>query len=120
VLLRHPGAAFSVIAYAIAGQFIVVGAIWLLANEVQIHLPLVDITVITFGAMLASAVPISVAGWGLREGALIFLFGAYGVPADKTFAVSVLFGACMMAASLPGAFVLLDRRLGPMPHANDR
>ena len=35
------------------------------------HLPLVDVALVAFGAMLASAIPISVAGWGVREGALI-------------------------------------------------
>jgi hypothetical protein len=48
----------------------------------------------------------------VREGALIVLFGAYGVPADKTFAISVLFGACMVVASLPGAFALNSRYPG--------
>jgi uncharacterized membrane protein YbhN (UPF0104 family) len=114
-LLKHPPEAFGVLAYATAGQMIVVAAIYLLANEVGVHLPLVDVTLVAFGAMLASAIPISVAGWGVREGALIVLFGAYGVAADKTFTISVLFGACMVVASLPGAFALNSRysRLAP-------
>jgi uncharacterized membrane protein YbhN (UPF0104 family) len=114
-LLRHPAEAFGVLVYAAAGQMIVVAAIYLLANEVGVHLPLVDTTLVAFGAMLASAIPISVAGWGVREGALIVLFGAYGVPADKTFAISVLFGACMVVASLPGAFALNSRYPGLAP-----
>jgi uncharacterized membrane protein YbhN (UPF0104 family) len=105
-LMRHPSEAFGVLAYAAAGQIIVVAAIYLLANEVSVHLPLIDLTLVAFGAMLASAVPISVAGWGVREGALIVLFGAYGVAADKTVTISVLFGACMVVASLPGAFAI--------------
>ena len=105
-LLKRPADALGVLAYAMAGQMIVVVAIYLLANEVGVHLPLVDVTLVAFGAMLASAVPISVAGWGVREGALIVLFGAYGVAADKTFTISVLFGACMVLASLPGAFAI--------------
>lgn len=109
-LLKHPPETFGVLAYATVGQMIVVAAIYLLANEVGVHLPLVDITLVAFGAMLASAIPISVAGWGVREGALIVLFGAYGVPPDKTFTISVLFGACMVVASLPGAFALARQR----------
>ena len=114
-LLKHPPEAFGVLACAAAGQMIVVAAIYLLANEVGVHLPLVDVTLVAFGAMLASAIPISFAGWGVREGALIVLFGAYGAAADKTFTISVLFGACMVVASLPGAFALNSRyaRLAP-------
>jgi glycosyltransferase 2 family protein len=114
-LLRHPTEALGVLAYAAGGQMIVVAAIYLLANEVGVHLPLVDVTLVAFGAMLASAVPISVAGWGVREGALIVLLGAYGVPADRTFTISVLFGACMVVASLPGAFALNSRYPGLAP-----
>ena len=116
-LLKHPPETFGVLAYAAAGQMIVVAAIYLLANEVGVHLPLVDITLVTFGAVLASAVPISVAGWGVREGALIVLFGAYGVPSDKTFTISVLFGACMVVASLPGALALSSRYSGLAPRS---
>jgi ABC-type Fe3+ transport system permease subunit len=85
-----------------------------------VHLPLVDITLVAFGAMLASAIPISVAGWGVREGALIVLFGAYGVAADKTFTISVLFGACMVVASLPGAFALARQRRGAVQSPADQ
>ena len=109
-LLRRPALAVGVAALAIAGQFIVIGALWLLAKEMQVFLPLIDIAIVTFGAMLASAIPISIAGWGIREGTLIFLLGAYGVPAEKTFAISVLFGACMMIAALPGVLFLLSQR----------
>ena len=62
---------------------------------------------ISFGAMLAAAIPISLAGWGVREGALVFLFGLYGVPAGTAFAISILFGACLVIASAPGILVLI-------------
>jgi hypothetical protein len=118
-LLKRPADALGVLAYATAGQMIVVAAIYLLANEVDVDLPLIDVTLVAFGAMLASAIPISVAGWGVREGALIVLFGAYGVPADKTFTISVLFGACMVVASLPGAFALAGPRQGAVQSSAD-
>jgi uncharacterized membrane protein YbhN (UPF0104 family) len=118
-LLRHPPEALGVLVYAAAGQMIVVAAIYLLVHEVDVHLPLVDVALVAFGAMLASAIPISVAGWGVREGALIVLFGAYGVPADKTFTISVLFGACMVVASLPGAFALAGPRQGAVQSSAD-
>jgi uncharacterized protein (TIRG00374 family) len=119
-LLKHPPETFGVLAYATVGQMIVVAAIYLLANEVGVHLPLVDVALVAFGAMLASAIPISVAGWGVREGALIVLFGAHGVPADKTFTISVLFGACMVVASLPGAFALARQRHGAVQSSADQ
>ena len=95
------------IVLSVIGQFIAAGAIGLLAHELQIQVSPLDAVVVTFGAMLAATIPISIAGWGVREGALVFLFGLYGVPAQSAFAVSILFGFCLILASAPGALVLL-------------
>jgi glycosyltransferase 2 family protein len=35
--------------------------------------------------------PLSVSGFGLREGSLIFMLGPYGVPASAAVALSLLF-----------------------------
>lgn len=106
-LLRRPLALLTVVALASIGQLIPVAAIGLLAVELHVPLAPIDITVVTFGAMIAATIPLSVAGWGIREGALVFLFGVYGVPAETAFAISILFGACLLIASIPGALVLL-------------
>jgi uncharacterized protein (TIRG00374 family) len=106
-LARRPRAVIGIILLSIVGQLIVVAAIGLLAMEMQVRISLVDLAVISFGAMLAAAIPISLAGWGVREGALVFLFGLYGVPAGTAFAISILFGACLVIASSPGILVLI-------------
>jgi uncharacterized protein (TIRG00374 family) len=108
LLVRHPYALLSVVVLSFIGQLIAAAAIGLLARELQIQISPVDIMVVTFGAMLAATIPISIAGWGVREGALVFLFGLYGVPPQTAFAVSILFGACLIVASAPGAIVLLS------------
>lgn len=53
--------------------------------------------------LLVSAIPVSVAGWGLREGAMVVALGFVGVAPAPAFAISVLFGLAIVAASLPGA-----------------
>jgi uncharacterized membrane protein YbhN (UPF0104 family) len=45
--------------------------------------------------------PVSVGGWGVREGALIALFALVGVPSHSALAFSVLFGFLGIVASLP-------------------
>jgi hypothetical protein len=94
---------------ATLNQLLVVFSIWLLARGLNIALPVVDFTVAIFATTLASAIPISIAGWGVREGTLVFLFGAYNVAPDTAFAVSILFGACLTLASAPAALMLLGR-----------
>ncbi len=52
--------------------------------------------------LLISMVPISIGGWGLREGAMVVGLGLVGVSAEMALAVSVLFGFVMLASGLLG------------------
>ena len=59
--------------------------------------------------ILMMIVPISIGGWGVREGAFIFLLGHLGVSSAESFLLSVLFGLTLILASLPGiVFWLLE------------
>ncbi len=55
--------------------------------------------------MLVMVLP-SVAGWGPREGALAWAFGAAGLGAQQGVATAVVYGIMVLVASLPGAAVL--------------
>lgn len=109
LIVRRPRALGAVFVLSLIGIIAAAIALGLLASELHADVSPMAIAVVTFGAMLASAVPISIAGWGVREGALVLLFGAYGVPAQTAFTVSILFGACLVLASAPGALGLLDQ-----------
>ncbi|HVU78008.1 MAG TPA: lysylphosphatidylglycerol synthase transmembrane domain-containing protein [Gaiellaceae bacterium] len=66
---------------------------------------------LAFFAMLAMVLP-SVAGWGPREGATAWVFGAAGLGADRGAATGVAYGVMVLVASLPGVIVLLAGTLG--------
>ena len=61
--------------------------------------------------LLAMGLPLNLAGWGPREGAAAWAFGAAGLGADQGVAVAVVYGVMVLVASLPGAAVLLATRL---------
>jgi uncharacterized membrane protein YbhN (UPF0104 family) len=68
-------------------------------------------------ALLAPAImeiamlPISLAGWGVREGAAVVAFGALGLPADQALGASIAFGLIVAAVSMLGGILwLVDRR----------
>lgn len=56
--------------------------------------------------LLATAVPLNIAGWGPREGVAAWAFSVSGLPAASGVATSVTFGVLVLAASLPGLGVL--------------
>lgn len=65
------------------------------------------------GLLLAMALPLSVAGWGLREGAAALLWPLAGLPAEQGVVLSVAYGLLVLVSSLPGVVVLVSGRSGP-------
>lgn len=55
---------------------------------------------------LIALMPISFAGWGVRESGAIFLFGLVGVTPEYSFAMSVIFGIILVCAGFPGGIML--------------
>jgi uncharacterized membrane protein YbhN (UPF0104 family) len=64
-------------------------------------------------ATLIMLMPISLAGWGVREGALIVTYGLFGVPAETALAASVGFGLALLIASFPGVLFIRSARIVP-------
>ena len=60
----------------------------------------------------------SVGGWGPREGATAWAFGAAGLGAEQGVATAVVYGIMVLIASLPGAAVLVVSWSRRIPHAD--
>jgi uncharacterized membrane protein YbhN (UPF0104 family) len=73
--------------------------------------PLTLLLPLTLLALLAMAVPANVAGFGPREGVAAWAFAAAGLTAAEGVAAATVYGALVLVASLPGAAVLLARRV---------
>lgn len=58
-------------------------------------------------AILATAVPVSLNGWGAREGALAAGLALYGVATGEALAVSMMVGLAQIVLALPGGFLWL-------------
>jgi uncharacterized membrane protein YbhN (UPF0104 family) len=57
-------------------------------------------------ALLAMTLPLNVGGWGPREGATAWAFGAAGLGAAQGLTTAVVYGMLALIASLPGAAVV--------------
>jgi hypothetical protein len=57
--------------------------------------------------MVASSVPVNIAGWGPREGLTAWAFGVAGLGSAAGLTVSVVYGVLAAVATLPGALVLV-------------
>ncbi len=64
-------------------------------------------------AVLATVLPVSIGGWGVREGVMLALFSAMGVPAASALAFSLMLGLLGIVAALPGLLTLWHERRPP-------
>jgi glycosyltransferase 2 family protein len=61
-------------------------------------------------ALVLTVIPISVAGWGVREGALVGLFSLIGADKTAVLMMSLLYGLTLIVVSLPGLVTYVKGR----------
>lgn len=59
---------------------------------------------------LITAIPVSYAGWGIREAGSVWMFGMVGIDNEHSLAMSVSFGLLLVVAGLPGLFIWVLKR----------
>ena len=96
-------------AVALASSFVVAGhaATFLLAARTAgVTAPVSELLPLTLLVLAAAALP-NIGGWGPREGMTAWAFAAAGLGASSGVATAVAYGVMVLAASLPGAAVLV-------------
>ncbi len=122
-LLRSPALGLALL-YSVAAQASFFLGVYFILWASHIHISFVDMmTVLPVVAVLAS-LPLTVGGWGLREGVYVVGLGLLGVSLENAFLASVQVGVFTMASALLIAIpVLMNRRfyidLRRSAHAHD-
>lgn len=82
-------------------------AFWACAASVGVWLPVGAALVVLPLVLFAMLVPLTVGGWGLREGAAVALFPLAGASGAEGFAASAAFGAVFTLTALGGLILML-------------
>lgn len=99
---------------AIGTHLVRVSVVFFIAEKMGLDISFYDCLAIVPLALLAAMIPVTVAGWGLREASFVAAFGVLGISAVDAFSLSVLFGLTIIACSLPGGLIwLLNSREAP-------
>ena len=77
------------------------------ARAVGMDTPLPVLLPLVAPVLMSMLIPVTVAGWGLREGAAAVLWVAVGLTAADGVLVSVAYGLLVLIGSLPGALFLM-------------
>lgn len=112
-LLRHPFVSGYALALGAANSVLLSLITYVLANGLGESVSFFDCLVLVPPVLLVTTLPITVAGWGVRETAMMAAFGIVGMPGDASVSMSLIIGFIFLILSLPGGMFWLkvdDRR----------
>lgn len=116
-LCQSPRSAVTVGSISLAIHFMTIASIWCLAQAVSASVSFTLLMFMIPPVILIATVPISIAGWGLREGSMIAAFTFAGLAAGDGLIVSVLFGLTAFAIGTVGGavWIVSGARTSPRP-----
>lgn len=113
LILGRFGASLEIFSLGCLSSSLGILSAYIIGLEIGITLDFPAYLCVLGGAVILTVIPISLAGWGLREAAVVGLFGEMGVSSEKALVVSLLFGLGLTVSSLPGGILwALKGRIG--------
>lgn len=109
-LLRNRKAFASVFLLGGLSSLVGLSAIAVAAFSQGLALTYFQVLGVSALAIVATVIPVSISGWGVRETLFIWLLTPLGVPAEQAFGLSVWFGLASIVASVPGGLIWLRSR----------
>ena len=101
-LILRPKTAAVALGYSFLIIFLSALSLFLLGKSLNVGLGFIPSLVFTPLLMLLMTLPISIAGWGVREVGMVVLLEQVGVARVDAVALSVTFGLATLLAALPG------------------
>ena len=84
-------------------HMLTIAAVWSLGRAQGLALSPADAAMLFAVLVGVALIPVTVGGWGLRELAMVSLFGNYELTPEQALVFSMYFGLANLLASLPGA-----------------
>lgn len=108
-----------IFAYSIAIHFVTIAAAWCCIKTIALPVSFPQILFLMPPVLLVSTIPISIAGWGVRESSMIVAFAFAGLAQSDGLALSILFGAASFVVGAAGGIVWIasGRRIRSLPQA---
>ena len=112
--LRNSHCSYSAMAASFAMQLCIASAVGTLSIGLGLDVSPLLVAVLFQPVTLVTLLPVTLAGWGIREGALVAVLAAVGVPGSDALPLSLCFGAIVLFASIPGwIFLVAGKLVGP-------
>lgn len=105
VVLCRSRQAIIVAACSVAIHLLTIAAAWSCVMAVAAPVSFAQVLFLMPPVLLVATVPISIAGWGVRESAMIAAFVSAGLSQSDGLTLSILFGAASFLVGLAGGIV---------------
>jgi uncharacterized membrane protein YbhN (UPF0104 family) len=79
--------------------------VWGAAMATHAAVDFIDVLILVFPVMLIATLPVSIAGWGLRESAMVLAFSYAGLANSDGLIISILFGLVNLMVGVIGGIV---------------
>jgi len=112
---RNPRRAIAIVTLSIAIHAMTGLAIYEVARGLGLSIGLLECVVLTPPISLITVLPISMAGWGVREAGMVTALAFAGVAAHDALIVSILLGLLLVLISIPGGIYWLYTSRHPQP-----
>lgn len=98
-------AGLRVVVFSFAIHFMTVSLAWSAAMAAHASIDFVQTLFLVLPVILIATVPVSIAGWGVRESAMVLAFSYAGLVESDGLIVSILYGFATMAVGIVGGGV---------------
>ncbi len=103
--LCHSAGGGRVVIYSFAIHFMTVAIAWGAAVAAHIPFTYTQALFLILPVLLVATIPVSIAGWGVRESAMVLAFGYAGLAEGDGLIVSILFGVATLTVGTLGGVV---------------
>jgi uncharacterized membrane protein YbhN (UPF0104 family) len=95
-LLTNPMQTLRVVGLSLAAQIVYFVAVYAITKSTGANVSFAQLLTVLPVITLVASLPLSLGGWGIREGAFVYGLGLLGVPMETAFLVSVQIGLLSM------------------------
>jgi glycosyltransferase 2 family protein len=104
---------FMLLLLAVLANFLTIFSIYLISLSLNLPITLLEMLGVIPIITLITLLPISFAGWGVREGAMVGFLLFLHLPKTAILSLSVLYGIMLILASLPGLYFYVFHKVEP-------
>jgi len=116
LLIKCRSASIKSLTMALSTHTVYCMAAYALAQSFHINITMMQCITLIPPVVLATTLPISIGGWGIREASTIAMLGLIAVPRGQALMLSIQLGIIIVLITLPASILwLLYRKHSPQP-----